>query len=274
MKIFGMVCFLACLGAVSTPLAQAGILIGPTPYLAFDNTLPGAGSAISPFSGLSFDYFHLQNFESFTPGSVIAFENNLDRNQLSTGAFLRSIPNVGGGGNGSVISSPASSIVDSVDADDGLINGSGSNGRSLFTNNAGAGFKISFSLSVLGALPTHAGLVWTDGQGGTVSNVIFEAFDANNASLGTITAGGFQDNVVNGTTGEDRFFGASHLQGISAITIRQTGGGGLEVDHLQYGRMTNTTQTVPEPASMFVWALLGLAIVGYPRMRSRLASVR
>lgn len=243
------------------PNEAKAAVFGPTPYLAFDNSISGAGTSISPFSGLSFDYFHLQNFESFTPGSVFA-----GLTPLSPGAMLVNF-------SGRVISPAQSTIVDSVDADDGSINGSGLLGRSLFTTNANNGFRISFSSSVLGALPTHAGLVWTDGAAsGPNSNVIFEAFDANNASLGTITAGGFQDNGVSGTTAEDRFFGASNLQGISAITIRQTGGGGLEVDHLQYGRMTpNTTQPVPEPAAMFVWALLGLAMMGYRRSRSSTA---
>jgi hypothetical protein len=106
------------------------------PYLSFAN---------SPFNGGSFSYFYLENFEDHllnTPGVT-----------------------ADAGGVASVIFGP--SIHDSVDADDGAINGSGLGGDSYFTGNGAAGVRFTFNAGVLGGLPTSAGLVWTDGGGGT-----------------------------------------------------------------------------------------------------------
>lgn len=259
MKHFVILSLVTCSllsGALSK--AQAGLLT-PTPYLAFDNAIPGAGTSISPFSGQSFDYFHLQTFETVAPGGIFA------GNEISPGAFLTQLSGVGGG-NGSVISPAQSANEDSVDADDGTIDGSSAGGQSLFTNTSPTGFKFSFSLSALGKLPTHAGLVWTDGAwtvSNRTANVIFEAFGPNDESLGVITATGFQDTVITGTTAEDRFFGVTNAQGISAIAIRAVGGSGsgMEIDHLQYGAAT----VVPEPGTIAVWSVLGLVAVGYRR---------
>jgi hypothetical protein len=231
---------MACLGVVSAPLAQAGLL-GPTPYLSFND---------SPFIGLIVgDYFHNETFEDGllnTPG-------------LSTAS--------GFGGN--VIGGiPVGGLIDSVDADDGLIDGSGSRGRSYFRAAGATGFVFQFSASLLGALPTHAGLVWTDGQFNTT--VTFEAFDAANLSLGTIAASGFSGNTFTGQTNEDRFFGISHAGGISAIKITHPGGG-IEVDHVQYGRLLEPNATVPEPTSLAIWGLVGLLATYYRRRRLSVA---
>jgi hypothetical protein len=230
---------------LATPIGRAAVILGPTPYLAFDNSIAGAGTAISPFSSLSFEYFHLQNFEN----SVGFVSNNLLYPSGDSPGVRLTI------GSGATIRRPVSSIVDSVDGDDGTIDGSGLFGSSFFTNNGNAGFQFSFSAATLGKLPTHAGLVWTDGA--LTGLVRFEAFGANNQSLGFLEVGGFQDNVVNGTTAEDRFFGVTHDAGISAIAIRSLNGGGLEIDHLQYGSIART-QAVPEPSSFACMAILGL----------------
>ena len=69
-----------------------------------------------------------------------------------------------------------------MDADDGSIDGSGTAGRSFFSGSGPAGISFTFDAVALGVLPTHAGLVWTDGFGTTR----FEAFDAANQSLGVV----------------------------------------------------------------------------------------
>jgi len=183
------------LGSTSS---SAQTLLGPTPYVCFSD---------SPFSGLSLGYFHLETFED----------------------HLLNVPGVSAdhGGVTSVVFGPA--IHDSVDCDDGHIDGSGLNGDSFFV--AGADVRFTFSAAVLGSLPTHAGIVWTDGGGG--ATITFEAYNATGQSLGTVV-GHHADNAVNGTTAEDRFYGVVYSQGISAIRIRHNSGG-LEVDHLQYG---------------------------------------
>ena len=144
----------ALLFAASTAATlNAATFITPTstttPYLQFSD---------SPFAGLDFSggYFHLENFEddalntpgvTATGGSVIGFED-------------------------------FGAAVDSVDLDDGVIDGlstTGNLGRSYF----GGNFTFNFSAAILGNLPTSVGIVWTDG-GGLIS---LEAFDQNGISL-------------------------------------------------------------------------------------------
>ncbi|HSW03335.1 hypothetical protein [Aquabacterium sp.] len=130
---------------------------------------------------------------------------------------------------------------DSVDADDGAIDGLGTAGRSFFVNPGFVGVTFTFTGA---SLPTAFGLVWTDGFG----DVVFSATDGNGVSLGSITRNGFSDGSISGTTAEDRFFGVQFDGGIRSITI--TGqSGGLELDHIQYGVMPS----VPEPSG---WVLL------------------
>lgn len=120
----------------------------------------------------------------------------------------------------------------SVDCDDGLIDGSGTNGRSFFSGNGPGGITFTFNATTLGGFPTEAGIVWTDGGFG--ASVTFEAFDATVASLGSVVAPNAGDNSNNGTTAEDLFFGVTNAGGISAIHISNSSGG-IDVDHLQYG---------------------------------------
>ena len=51
---------------------------------------------------------------------------------------------------------------DSVDGDDGAIDGNGNGGHASYTNRESTSITFTFGASVLGGLPTHAGLVWTD----------------------------------------------------------------------------------------------------------------
>jgi hypothetical protein len=177
----------------------AQTMYGPTPYLCSDD---------SPFAGGSFTYFYLETFED----------------------HLLNVPGVtpSAGGVTSVIFGP--SIHDSVDCDDGVVDGSGLQGDSFFV--AGANVTFRFDAAVLGSLPTTAGIVWTDGAQGT--DVVFDALDESGAVVGTVSAR-LGDGGNNGGTEEDRFFGVEYAAGLSAVRIRHSAGG-LEVAHLQYGR--------------------------------------
>jgi hypothetical protein len=213
MKTLAILAFSAAAGA-----ALAQTFVGPTPYLQASD---------SPWAGLSFDYFHLDDFEDQalnTPGATM------------TAGIITS-------------TSFGAGLIDSVDGDDGSIDGIGA-GESIFLNGV---IRIEFDEAVLGALPTHAGIVWTDGNIGGV----FEAFDRNGVSLGTVSGthatGGF-----NRQTDEDRFYGVEFLGGISAITIA-SGSGAVEADHLQYG-------AVPEPGIM---AAVGLGAAALLRRRRK-----
>jgi hypothetical protein len=119
----------------------------------------------------------------------------------------------------------AGSLTDSVDIDDGLLNGSGVNGKDFFRLSPAT---ITFSFS---KRPTAVGLVWTDGQQGTL--VSFEAFDLAGLSLGVHGPFALGDADNSGGTAEDRFFGVRNAGGVGSIKISHTAGG-LEIDHIQW----------------------------------------
>ena len=182
-------------------------LLGPTPYLSTAN---------SPFlTDINAGHVYLETFECGTltvPGVT-----------PSTGTIIP--PGFEG-------------FIDSVDGDDGVIDGSGLAGHSLFSGDGATGITFTFNQTTLGAFPTQAGIVWTDGGGTTT----FEAFGPTGTSLGTIGPVAIADGSNSGETAEDRFFGVIFAGGISAIKISNSAGG-IEVDHLQYGLYASATTT-------------------------------
>ncbi|MEG5081578.1 hypothetical protein QUB53_13065 [Microcoleus sp. AT8-B4] len=202
----------------------------PLPYWAFNN--PSAGSAISPFSPVRFTYFHLEDFEDGalnTPGVTVS--------EFATTDI-------------------ATTFSDSVDGDDGVIDGQArGNSSSLFSNLRTSSFTFNFSANALGGqLPTHAGIVWTDigrNGGGTplsgdlLNNTLFEAFGPSGESLGVIGPFSLGDESISRTTSEDRFFGVVNQNGISSIRLSMPGKNNWEVDHLQYGFTPGTISPSP-----------------------------
>jgi hypothetical protein len=147
----------------------------------------------------------------------------------STGLCLETLEDgvidpLGVSGNGSFVD--PGGFADSVDGDDGAIDGSGTGGHSYFGSGV-PGITFTFDPQRAGGLPTRAGMAWTDGEG----MVSFEAFDQNGASLGVHGPFDHADGSVTGTTAEDRFYGVTNAGGISAIKLTNTSGG-IEVDHL------------------------------------------
>lgn len=152
-----------------------------------------------------------------------------------------------------------SAFTDSVDTDDGVLDGFGIDGHNYWSfaaSNTGTVARFEFDADILGALPTSAGLVWTDGN--FLATTIFEAFGPDGESLG-FSVHTLGDATHTGETGEDRFIGLVYAGGISAIEIRADLGR-IEVDHIQYGNL------VPAPGA---FALLGLTGLFARRSRRR-----
>src|SRR6266481_8442075 len=173
MRIAALV-LVAVVGVI--PASAAPTCLGPTPYLK---------KADSPFdlSGVGANFF----FDDFEGDTRVVGAT------ASTGNRIGPLD---------------SSIVDSVDEDDGTIDGSGLQGHSWFFGGGSTGVRFTFDTQTLGGLPTAAGIVWTDGGG----DVSFEAVAADGTTILCATGplsdpGVFPDNFVSGETAEDRFFG-------------------------------------------------------------------
>lgn len=211
----------------STSAAHAGtVFYGPTPYLS---------SADSPFdlSGLG-TTFWLEDFED---------------GELNTpGVWVPGLENYPG----SIIGPDQGA--DSVDADDGVIDGYG-RGHALRNFSeicSGLGCYGSvyfvFDAQSLGRYPNFVGLVATD-VFVPDSRVVFVAYDPNGDELGAILVQPFGEFNMAGETNEDRFVGVHSESGVSSILVFDFPGGYLEVDHLQYGA------AVPEPHGLHYLAI-------------------
>ncbi len=220
--------FLAAVFAAAT-FGLAGVAkadttaFGPLEYLCFDTaTTTAVGDCDgkdSPFADLDFSggYFHLWTFETGSIGTP-------------------SVPGVTLVGTAlSIHCGPTST--DSVDEDDGFIDGSGNDGCSLFDSPGTDGITFEFDETTLGMFPTHIGIVWTDGLNDAGFDVLDESGSAIDCAPTETTTGTFDG--FNGDTDEDRFFGCFNDSGISEFTIKMVGnlGTGIEVDHLQYGKI-------------------------------------
>ena len=136
-------------------------------------------------------------------------------------------------------------VTDSVDGDDGTIDGSGNAGHSWFF--AGSSVTITFDSPA-----KAAGLVWTDGDMAS-TNVILSAYDSDLNLLLSLDAGDLADDFYTGETAEDSFLGVLSDTGIAQLTIANTGGGsGIEIDHIQY---QTCPECIPEPGTLVLACL-------------------
>ena len=211
------------------PLAARGevTFLGPTPYLRV---------ADSPFdmSGLGTTFF----FEDFEDGSF-----DLPTGVVASAHVVR----------------PPSPTTDSVDADDGVIDGSGTAGHSLRPplvavqpTGTPRWFQrsvTSFDSNVLGFSPNAFGFVWTDGWQHPFlpSHVLLSVEHDDGTRDSTFwEAGWLLDNSDMGETAEDRFFGLRTTRRITQVQLEMsffsdTFIDQFEIDHIQFGYF------VPEP---------------------------
>ena len=203
-------------------LAAPAEFLGPAPYLSV---------ADRPFATNGFDYFFLEDLEdgmANLPGALV--------------------------NTGWVVNVPGPDT-DSVDADDGAINGSGTGGHSAYSDLTQSNLTVTFDPGVFGdSMPTHAGLVCTD-IGGVLSGIVgfgdptFSATDTNGVLLGSITLTNFGNGSAvgdsPGATEEDRFFGVIYPDGLGSISLTVHNSLDWEVDHVQFGRL-DPAVVVPE----------------------------
>lgn len=147
-------------------------------------------------------------------------------------------------------------LIDSVDADDGFIDGSGLAGHSWFYGSGATGVRFYFPTGTVAA-----GLVWTDGAG----TITFEAFTPGGVSLGSFAYVGIPDGTHTGGTAEDRFFGVKDTAGIGSIKIKNSAGG-IEVDHVQYALAPTG---VPDAVNSGLLLLAALALAAAARRSTR-----
>ena len=218
-------------GALPTAANAATTTFGPTVYLQTGDTPAGFVCTICS------DDLHIEDFE----------DNMLDPFlTVSPGEILP--PNGESGIKG---------ITDSVDGDDGSVDGNGNAGYSWYAENK-TSITVTFGSSV-----TSAGLVFTDGDNRS-ANISLEAFDMNGVSLGIINAGDLADDVFTGETAEDRFLGFRNEAGkIASITLVMDAGVGIEIDHIQW----QNCQCIPEPASLGMGLVGVLGLAGLRRRR-------
>ena len=210
------------LAAQSAHAESATFIFDPDqPYLSIDD---------SPFP-TDADDFALEDFED---GLVDIFGVTID---------------------GGVIRDP-SNFTDSVDADDGVIDGSGTDGHSYWQLQGTEGFTISFDKEALGGLPRLVGYAWTDGNVDGLFRL--EAFDNMGVSVFEVVLGNL---VHTGTTEEDRFIGVEFARGIASLFL-STSFGGIEIDHLQYASIV----PLPAPLAMGLLGLAGIVVVRRKRL--------
>jgi hypothetical protein len=231
----------------SAPDIYAGVtFLGPIPYLsAADSPFPVDGSNPS---------FYLEDFEPEEP--CIPGESAF------CGAIPFEFPGIktfaGGGGIGS-----------SVDADDGVIDGSGAVGvsASLIPVSISGSYifsalQIEFDAEQLGDFPNAVGLVLTEGAGQGSALHIFDQF----GEEFVLETNGLHPS--GNDTSDDRFIGVISSAGIASLVFEKRSlltdiMVNTRIDHLQYGIL------VPEPSGESVTLISVLALLALKKLHFR-----
>ncbi len=148
---------------------------------------------------------------------------------------------------------PGVQITDSVDGDDGEIDGSGNGGHSYFCVDPSTSVRVNFANPV-----AAAGAVWTDGDRGVAIQI--EAFDIDGNLLAASEPVAVADTSFFGETEEDRFLGIQSELGISAIQISTIGqGAGIEIDHVTWD--SRELADIPDPIAPTIDQICSAAAV-------------
>lgn len=228
MKRLPLLALVSVAALALAPPASAAYL-GPSPYLQTSD------SPFFPFQGYS--YFYLGNFE---------------HGRLDAPGVSASTPSV---------TWADASLRDSAADAFGVVGDSRAAARSYDASNASVTF--TFDPRLLGVLPTHAGIVWTDPGIGSVADVRFEAFDQDGRSLGVVPARLPRDGPTDGGVFKERFFGVTHAAGISKIRLAMPDHDRSAIDHLEYGA---AAMRAPE-MSTYAMVLAGFSLLAFSLLR-------
>jgi hypothetical protein len=215
----------------------AWVFLGPTPYLSrADSPFPVDGSNAN---------FFLEDFEDgllntpgiFQPLLPITHASVLQPHQLT----------------------------DSVDGDDGVVDGNGQGGHALAANAymvfptnppfTWSTTRFGFDKGALGHFPNAFGFVWTDGV--SPSTLLVEFFDQDWQFLAQRELGDLGDDRLTGETADDRFLGFVSDTPFAFVQITNKYPGPpytFEIDHVQYG-------VIPEPTGLIL-AVVGVLLFG------------
>jgi hypothetical protein len=159
-------------------------------------------------------------------------------------------------------------LTDSVDADDGVVDGQGNDGHSLEATfyRTHPTFPWThhtyFSILVVDEPVTALGFVWTDGFRQSAVNM--GIYGASGNYLGDCTYGSLMDSFNTGETAEDRFIGVISNESIRRLSFVIDSVGlepwseRFEFDHVHYGH-----QALPEPGFVLntILSLTGLGVL-------------
>lgn len=227
---FGLALSVA-LGVALLAPARAGAatvtFFGPTPYLSLEDSPifdPADDFIVEDFEDGVFDMPGMEFTHGLVSGATLAPDGNTD----------------------------------SVDADDGVIDGFGRDGWSFLVPDG------AIALTFVDAPAHQIGFVWTDGVPGGRLRVALDFRAGGGETFTAIIPG---DGTFGGTTGDDVFVGVKSSRQIQSIFIAYEQPIGtsaplaFELDHFQYAFL-------PEPALPALVAL-GLAAAVLRRRRSR-----
>lgn len=169
---------------------------------------------------------------------------------------------------------PPGPNTDSVDLDDGALDGLGTAGYSLGNSATGIVTLIFEGIGNPAVYPTQVGFVWTDGQAN--SNILFTVISKDGFPA-SVFYNGLGDGSQSGTTDEDRFISVEWSVGISQITVAASSSL-LEIDHVQYqypmeldyymndncngDLMSDLVWHRPSTGAVSTWNMNGLARIG------------